>query len=148
MSDDDLTMAQDSDSEGVKSLRAALAKEKAERAAERAKLDELAARDRTRTIADKLRERGVKPGIAEFVGSDVDVDKLDEWLATKADIFGITLDPEPDANAGEAASQERIVQLSSGGDHTEENPDIKKLMEAQSTEDLDRLLFQAQAGKL
>lgn len=75
----------DTNENGPKALRDALAKQKAENEALTKSLKELRAQVREREIKD----RGLSPKVTKFIPEDAN---LEEWLQENADVFGITLE--------------------------------------------------------
>lgn len=145
MSDEDFSNG--AESEGVKSLRKALEKAQADATAKDELLAGLLKKDRTRNIADKLATLGAKPGLAEFVPSDVEVDGLVAWLTEKADLFGFKPASEPPANAEEAAAQQRISGFSTELPEGDSNdPDMKAVLGTTSVAELTKLIYDRQAG--
>ena len=91
MSDlDDLFRETDNDSDLVKSLRKALKEANTKRAEAQAELDRRSKADRTRSLADVLKEKGVSEKAAKYFPADVDPtpEAVDKWLDEDGDLFG------------------------------------------------------------
>lgn len=135
------------DSEGIKNLRAQYDKLVKDKADNDKRLSELLSRDRTRTIEDKFTEYGVNKKIAKFVPSDLELDKVEEWMTDNADVFGFKLGQSDDsAHDAERQAQQRTSGFNSQTS-TDENPDFNAVAAAQSGAELRALIEQAQAGR-
>jgi len=77
----------------AKDLRKAYKEQAKELKAARDHAAELEGKVRTTTVADVLKQRGVRPGIAKYVQVDGDVttEAVDAWLKENAEDFGLTL---------------------------------------------------------
>lgn len=136
--------------EGIKSLRKAFEKLQDQLKTERESNSTLAAKQRSRDVADKLKDLGAKPGLAEFVPATIEVEALGAWLTEKADLFGFKIEPpaaENPANAEEAAAQERMSGFSAQlpGD-VSDNPDLAAIAGAKTGQELADLIYARQAG--
>lgn len=144
MTDDDFT----DDTEGMKNLRAAYDKVKAAQATQAAEFAKLAAKDRTRTIADKLTEYGVSTKVAKFVPADVELDKVEEWMTENADVFGFklgdTTNPDHDA---ERVAQSRISAITPTGSIDKPDPDLVSVLGAKSKDELVAFIEAAKRGQ-
>lgn len=80
------------DNDLVKSLRKALKEANTKRAEAERTLAERAKTDRTRALADVLREKGVPEKAAKYFPSDTEPtpEAVDKWLEEDGDLFGIT----------------------------------------------------------
>jgi len=108
---DNWTPADDGDdSEGMRSLRKAHEKAVKDNAELSSRLAEFEKRERARTIRDAIGDRKLNPKIANLIPSDLEVDKIDDWLGGYADVFGISQPDtgEPDHSA-EQAAQKRLA---------------------------------------
>ena len=88
-----------------------LASEKAELLAQ---LNKLLEKDRARTIADTLREKGANPKLAKYAARDLDGDVTDEsvakWLEDEGELFGYQ--PAGQEDDPDAVQQQRISDAS------------------------------------
>lgn len=87
------------DSDLVKNLRKALKEANTKRAEAERTLAERAKTDRTRALADVLKEKGVPEKAAKYFPADVDPtpEAVDKWLEEDGDLFGVAkqeVDPE------------------------------------------------------
>lgn len=137
--------------EGMKSLRKAYEKMQKDLAEERAGNATLAAKQRSRDVADKLAELGAKPRLAKYVPASVEVENLSAWLAEDGELFGYkpnepTTTDSP-ANAEEAAAQERMSGFSAQlpGD-VSDNPDLAAIAGAKTGKELADIIYARQAG--
>lgn len=91
MSDLDALLQDDAnDPDLVKNLRKALREANTKRAEAERTLAERAQSDRTRTLADVLREKGVSEKAAKYFPSDQEPtpEAVDKWLEEDGDLFG------------------------------------------------------------
>lgn len=148
MSDDAIDF-DDTTPEGLKSLRKAYEKLQTTLKEERTSNAALAAKQRTRDIADKLTELGAKPGLADLVPEKIEVETLGAWLTEKADLFGWK-PAQPQANPANAAEQEaqsRVSQISQGlPGESPDDPDLKAIYEAKDPKALADLIYARQLG--
>lgn len=80
------------------------------KAAKRAKeleqeLGTLRAQVRQSTIRDAIQQKGLNPKIAKLIPESVELDKLDEFIADFADLFGTSSDGDRDADAESGEEQ-------------------------------------------
>lgn len=137
-------------SEGFKNLRKAYEKAISERDAAVKDANDLRGTVRGHTISSKLTELGVNSKIARFIPESVELDKLDTWLGENADVFGITLGqqaPDDTANTAEAAAQQRLSGIDTGGAVIPAGDAAEaKRVASLSKEDLLADIFNAQRG--
>lgn len=127
-----------------KQLKAA-SKERDDAIAER---DGLKGTVRERTVADVLTAKGVRPGIAKYVPSDVQSEEdVLGWLKDNAEDFGITLDAKSEGDKTDPAAQAaaaRDRELQDRSVTPQAISDLQKLLEgAESPEQTEALLEQA-----
>jgi hypothetical protein len=104
--DDDLSDGSDL----VKQLRAALKSANKEKADQAKRLAELEKGQRTKSLADVLKEKGVSEKVAKLYPSDADVsaEAVDAWLGEYGDVFGI----EKQETAASDEAQEAASRIS------------------------------------
>lgn len=80
------------DNDLVKNLRKALKEANTKRAEAERVLAERAKTDRTRALADVLREKGVPEKAAKYFPADVEPtpEAVDKWIEEDGDLFGVT----------------------------------------------------------
>lgn len=114
---------QESDSEGIKSLRKQYEQTAKELKETQARLAEYDQRERRESVAGILKAKGVSPSAAKFYSEDdVSEDAVGKWVEAHADVFGLgkaETNNEIDPNA-EAAR--RVAEASFGA--TEDRPSI------------------------
>jgi hypothetical protein len=88
---DDLLSESDNDSDLVKSLRKALRDANKQKGELERTLAERAKGDRTRQLADILRDKGVPEKAAKYFPADTDPtpEAVDKWIEEDGDLFGI-----------------------------------------------------------
>jgi hypothetical protein len=81
---------QANESEGMKNLRAALARQKKQIEEQKATNAKLLSRDRERTLNDVLRSKGLNTKLANFYPEreEATEEKVLAWLTDNADVFG------------------------------------------------------------
>lgn len=125
---DDLLDGTDSDPELVRTLRKALKERDKEFKEIQAQLAERAKTDRTRSLADVLKEKGVPDKVAKLYPehAEVTADAVDSWLSEYGDVFGI----EQHSGTADAATVEaarRISDSSAGAAPGHVSIDIQSL---------------------
>ena len=142
--DDDFT-TDDSSNDLVKQLRKASKTKDKEIAELRSQFESLNKSQRERAIKDALAARGVNSKIASFIPQDIDPteESVSKWLEDYADVFGIEVSQTqtPNVNPADAAAYKRMTNSADSGASPEHNGDImQKLMNANSTEELDDVI--------
>lgn len=79
-----------SDSEGMKSLRTALRKAQKEAATAAAERDALRTRVRAADVTDAFTAAGLSPKLAKFYDGELTKEAVAQWASENADVFGIT----------------------------------------------------------
>ena len=105
---EELPGVQPGEPDGMKNLRAAYdRKVKAEKDL-KDKLAALEARDRERTLSEVLRSKNLNPKLAQFypANGEVSEEKIGEWLAANADVFGAP-SPTPKPNVDQIPQELR-----------------------------------------
>lgn len=125
---DDLLSDTDTDTELVRTLRKALKDRDKEFKEIQAQLAERAKADRSRTLADVLKEKGVSEKVAKLYpdNSDATPEAVDSWLAEFGDVFGI----EQAGTAADDATVDaarRIANASAGAPPAAAATDIASL---------------------
>lgn len=112
---DDLLNDTENDTELVRTLRNALKDLKKENKEVAAQLAERAKADRSRSLADLLKEKELDPKIAKLYpgDSDVSAEALDTWLSEFGDVFGIQ-QAGTAADPATVTSAQRIANMSAG----------------------------------
>ncbi len=88
----------------VKDLRKQIKTKDAELAAQGDRLKTLEMADRKRTVAEVLKSKGVKEGLAAYYPADAEAtpEKVAAWVVENADVFGVTLTPPEETPIDEA----------------------------------------------
>ena len=76
---------------------------------------------KSRSLADALTSKGVKPGIAKYALADGVEDEagLDAWLVENGDLFGVTkAAPEPEVDDEDQAAMQGVQSNTGGGNAT------------------------------
>jgi hypothetical protein len=98
----------DSDESGPKALRDALKAQKKQNEELQAKYENLFKENRTRTVQDTLKEKGLPAKVAGLIPNDADPN---EWLTEYGDIFGLQVEQQGEQGqqdqqgAGESVDQ-------------------------------------------
>lgn len=94
---------------------------------------------RTATLAEALSSKGLPAKVAKLVPADLEAEKLDEWIADYADVFGLKVqeaDPAPDA---EQLARQRVSNLEANT--APASGDLQQLLaQATSAEDIIALI--------
>ena len=109
--DDDADEPKPSKGNALREQNSKLASEKADL---EKRLNDLLQKDRARTIADALREKGANPKLAKYVARDLEGEVTDEsvakWLEEEGELFGYTAGSDEDD--ADAVQQQRISDAS------------------------------------
>lgn len=106
--DDDLDFEDRQESNVVRSLRKAeKEKDKALKAAQE-ELQSLKSALRDRAVKDAISERGLNAKIAALVPRDIELDSIDSWVESYADVFGVPVQTPSQDNgpAGQIAPED------------------------------------------
>lgn len=124
---DDLLSETENDPELVRTLRKALKDKDKEFKEIQAQLAERAKTDRTRSLADVLKEKGVPDKVAKLYPehAEVTADAVDSWLSEFGDVFGIEQSGTADSATVEAAR--RMANASAGAPPGNVSTDIAAL---------------------
>jgi hypothetical protein len=119
----------ENDTELVRTLRNALRTAEKERKDLQKDLAERAKSDRTRTLADVLREKGVSEKVAKLYPSDAEptAEAVDAWLSEYGDVFGIE-QPGTAADEATVTAAQRIANASAGAPPAHTATDISSLV--------------------
>jgi glutamyl/glutaminyl-tRNA synthetase len=112
MSDlDNLLNDADGDTDLVKSLRKALKEANRQVTEYKTAADQAAKENRSRTLADALKAKGLSEKAAKYFPADVDPtpEAIDNWLAEDGELFGIT----PQAGTADQATVNAAQQITS-----------------------------------
>lgn len=104
----------DSGEKAPKTLRDQNSKLNADNKALQEQLTKLLAADRSRTIADVLREKGANPKLARHIDRDIEGDvsetAVEKWLADEGELFGYKPKAEGDTD-GDAGGDEEVDEV-------------------------------------
>jgi Xaa-Pro aminopeptidase len=119
----------DADTELVRTLRKALRDAEKERKDLQTQLAERTKADRTRNLADVLKEKGLSEKVAKLYPGDAEptAEAVDAWLAEYGDVFGIE-QPGTAADAETVTAAQRIANASAGAPPAHTATDISSLM--------------------
>lgn len=141
--DDDFTQ-ESNNNDLVKQLRKAAKQKDKELNELREKFESLNKQSRERAIRDVLETRGVNGKVAKFIPQDLDPteESLSKWLEDNADVFGFQVeDKQPAVDPAQAAAYKRMNNAVSQGQTPDSSNDImRKLLSAQSKEELDEVI--------
>ena len=147
--DDDDFDVEDTSNDLVKQLRKATKQKDKELAELKSQYENLAKANRDRAIKDALASRGVNSKIASFIPQDIDPteESVSKWLEDYADVFGVQTQQNqatPNVDPRQAAAYQRMTNAVEQGNTPEYQAEIhKKLMNAQSREELDEIIRQS-----
>ncbi len=146
----------DSTEESGKGLRAQLEQALKEKKQLEGEMQSLRGKVRQTEVTQFLSTKGVNAKIAKFIPSDIEGEEaIDGWLQENADVFGFTVNSDPQADATESAaptvaddvieSAKRIQNLGQNSVSPSQLADIQGRIANASTEaELDALLAEAQ----
>jgi hypothetical protein len=132
----------------VKQLRKATKQKDKELAELRAQFEGVSKAQRERNIKDVLESRGVNSKIAKFIPSDLDPteESLSKWLDDNGDVFGFqtTESNQSVVDPAQAAAYKKMNGITEQGLTPDSSEDLmRKLMSANSKEDLDEIIRQS-----
>jgi len=132
----------------VKQLRKANKQKEKELADLKAQFEGVSKAQRERSIKDVLESRGVNSKIAKFIPSDLDPteESLSKWLDDNGDIFGFqaTESNQSVVDPAQAAAYKKMNGITEQGLTPDSSEDLmRKLMSANSKEDLDEIIRQS-----
>ena len=132
----------------VKQLRKATKQKDKELAELRAQFEGVSKAQRERNIKDVLESRGVNSKIAKFIPSDLDPteESLSKWLDENGDVFGfqVTESNHSVVDPAQAAAYKKMNGITEQGLTPDSSEDLmRKLMSANSKEDLDEIIRQS-----
>jgi hypothetical protein len=145
--EDDVTTT-DTSNDLVKQLRKATKQKDKELAELRAQFEGVSKAQRERNIKDVLESRGVNSKIAKFIPSDLDPteESLSKWLDDNGDVFGYqtTESNQSVVDPAQAAAYKKMNGITEQGLTPDSSEDLmRKLMSANSKEDLDEIIRQS-----
>jgi len=145
--EDDVTTT-DTSNDLVKQLRKATKQKDKELAELRAQFEGVSKAQRERNIKDVLEARGVNSKIAKFIPSDLDPteESLSKWLDDNGDVFGFqaTESNQSVVDPAQAAAYKKMNGITEQGLTPDSSEDLmRKLMSANSKEDLDEIIRQS-----
>ena len=145
--EDDVTTT-DTSNDLVKQLRKATKQKDKELAELRAQFEGVSKAQRERSIKDVLESRGVNSKIAKFIPSDLDPteESLSKWLDDNGDVFGFTAAESNQSvvDPAQAAAYKKMNGITEQGLTPDSSEDLmRKLMSANSKEDLDEIIRQS-----
>ena len=145
--EDDVTTT-DTSNDLVKQLRKATKQKDKELAELRAQFEGVSKAQRERSIKDVLESRGVNGKIAKFIPSDLDPteESLSKWLDDNGDVFGFTAAESNQSvvDPAQAAAYKKMNGITEQGLTPDSSEDLmRKLMSANSKEDLDEIIRQS-----
>jgi hypothetical protein len=145
--EDDVTTT-DTSNDLVKQLRKATKQKDKELAELRAQFEGVSKAQRERNIKDVLESRGVNSKIAKFIPSDLDPteESLSKWLDENGDVFGFqaTESNQSVVDPAQAAAYKKMNGITEQGLTPDSSDDLmRKLMSANSKEDLDEIIRQS-----
>jgi hypothetical protein len=121
----------DFDGDLVKNLRNALKAQKQELKQAAEELTRFRKTERTRSLADVLKDKGVPTKAAKYFPADVEptTENIDKWLAEDGDLFGIET-PQTAATDEQRMAAERISAVSAGAPPVGGGGDVQDLVAA------------------
>jgi hypothetical protein len=145
--EDDVTTT-DTSNDLVKQLRKANKQKEKELADLKAQFENVSKAQRERSIKDVLESRGVNSKIAKFIPSDLDPteESLSKWLDDNGDVFGFTATESNQSvvDPAQAAAYKKMNGITEQGLTPDSSEDLmRKLMSANSKEDLDEIIRQS-----
>jgi hypothetical protein len=145
--EDDVTTT-DTSNDLVKQLRKANKQKEKELADLKAQFEGVSKAQRERSIKDVLESRGVNSKIAKFIPSDLDPteESLSKWLDDNGDVFGFqaTESNQSVVDPAQAAAYKKMNGITEQGLTPDSSEDLmRKLMSANSKEDLDEIIRQS-----
>ena len=147
--DEDLDTPSNDGGDLVKQLRKATKQKDKELAELKSQYESLAKANRDRAIKDALASRGVNSKIASFIPQDIDPteESVSKWLEDYSDVFGIQTQANqavPNIDPRQAAAYQRMTNAVEQGMTPEYQAEVhKKLMNAQTREELDEIIRQS-----
>ena len=147
--DEDLDTPSNDGGDLVKQLRKATKQKDKELAELKSQYESLAKANRDRAIKDALNSRGVNSKIASFIPQDIDPteESVSKWLEDYSDVFGIQTQANqavPNIDPRQAAAYQRMTNAVEQGMTPEYQAEVhKKLMNAQTREELDEIIRQS-----
>ena len=146
--DEDDVTTMDTSNDLVKQLRKATKQKDKELAELRAQFEGVSKAQRERNIKDVLESRGVNSKIAKFIPSDLDPteESLSKWLDDNGDVFGFqaTESNQSVVDPAQAAAYKKMNGITEQGLTPDSSEDLmRKLMSANSKEDLDEIIRQS-----
>lgn len=129
---DALLNESDNDSDLVRTLRSAIKTLKQENKQNAEALSSLRKENRTRTLADVLKDKGVSEKAAKLFPADTEptAEAVDEWLGEYGDLFGIEVKPQTSATQEQVAAAQRISAATAGAPPAAGALDIDGLLAA------------------
>lgn len=149
LEDDDDDFTQESpNNDLVKQLRKANKQKEKELAELKAQFENISKAQKERAIKDVLEARGINSKIAKFIPQDLDPteESLSKWLDENGDVFGIQAadSNQPVVDPATAAAYRKMNNVTEQGMTPDSTDDIyRKLMSAQSKEELDEVIRQS-----
>lgn len=145
--DDDFTQ-ESTNNDLVKQLRKANKQKEKELAELKAQFENISKAQKERAIKDVLEARGINSKIAKFIPQDLDPteESLSKWLDENGDVFGIQAadSNQPVVDPATAAAYKKMNNVTEQGMTPDSTDDIyRKLMSAQSKEELDEIIRQS-----
>ena len=145
--EDDVTTT-DTSNDLVKQLRKANKQKEKELADLKAQFEGVSKAQRERSIKDVLESRGVNSKIAKFIPSDLDPteESLSKWLDDNGDVFGFQAAESNQSvvDPAQAAAYKKMNGITEQGLTPDSSEDLmRKLMSANSKEDLDEIIRQS-----
>jgi len=147
--DDDFDTPSNDGGDLVKQLRKATKQKDKELAELKSQYESLAKANRDRAIKDALASRGVNSKIATFIPQDIDPteESVSKWLEDYSDVFGVQTQANqavPNIDPRQAAAYQRMTNAVEQGMTPEYQAEVhKKLMNAQTREELDEIIRQS-----
>ena len=146
--DDDFTQESNPNNDLVKQLRKANKQKEKELAELKSQFENLSKAQRERAVKDVLEARGVNSKIAKFIPQDLDPteESLSKWIDENADVFGLQSanSNQPVVDPAQAAAYKKMNSVTEQGLTPDATDDIyKRLMNAQSKEELDEVIRQS-----
>ena len=146
--DDDETESTYDSNDLVKQLRKANKQKDKELADLKAQFGDISKAQRERAVKDVLEARGVNSKIAKFIPSDIDPteESLSKWLDDNGDVFGFqaTESNQSVVDPAQAAAYKKMNGITEQGLTPDSSEDLmRKLMSANSKEDLDEIIRQS-----
>ena len=103
--------------------------------------------ERTRTLGETLKAKGLPAKVAKFFPADGDIATIDAWLTENEDVFGKAVEPKPDTEAPEVPDAfGRLNKIGGTSANSGEADVLHNVNNAASEQDLIKMIMDAGGG--